>query len=429
MPEGTPSQNMFTRKFSSQNAAFIRDNKQRSGLLVKFVIASIIICSGFSVSYYFFFAKAQFALIFSIAVPTLFLAIAVFYLSRSLYWGTIAYSGICSSIIAFAATVSGGVSSPLVYWLSVPGLIAGLIEGKKSSRVSCLLSLTAVGTIYVLGGFVHTSAMLMAASLILVIGFVTGYFLKVIEKQMNQLKAERNSSEQLLRVFCHDVVNPLTIIKGRSSDDKTVADHGKNLERIHSAAIRMQKIIAGIKIMADFDARGEKIPCAPVRIRAAIDEAWDSNRNLADDKEITLTISLGSLEDRSVVADSVYLSHQIFGNILSNAIKFSVRQSTIHIEGELLGNKVQLRISDSGIGIQQHRIGNLLTPESSFSTSGTEGERGTGFGLPIANTFIKKIGGKIKVVSRHNEDFKDDFGTTVHLSLVLDEKSGMFLRN
>jgi len=68
-------------------------------------------------------------------------------------------------------------------------------------------------------------------------------------------------------------------------------------------------------------------------------------------------------------------------------------------------------VSDNGTGIPEQLIDRLFKMESSFTTIGTENEKGSGLGLILCKDFVEKSDGKIWVESTLN------VGTTFYFSI------------
>lgn len=95
---------------------------------------------------------------------------------------------------------------------------------------------------------------------------------------------------------------------------------------------------------------------------------------------------------------------QILINLLSNAVKFT-EEGEVKIEVKLykdLGNWVSLYfgVSDTGIGISKTDSDKLFKPFSQIDGSSSRKHKGSGLGLVITSSLIKKMGGEIKVRSR-----------------------------
>ncbi|MGO4906289.1 PAS domain S-box protein [Flavobacterium sp. W20_MBD1_R3] len=103
-------------------------------------------------------------------------------------------------------------------------------------------------------------------------------------------------------------------------------------------------------------------------------------------------------ESFTVFADQKLIEHAIL-NVLNNAIKYSEEYDTISLNlFSIDGIVVVLEIIDSGIGIPENDQQKLFN--TFFRASNTNGIQGTGLGLYIAKTFIKKNSGTIKLESK-----------------------------
>jgi signal transduction histidine kinase len=101
-----------------------------------------------------------------------------------------------------------------------------------------------------------------------------------------------------------------------------------------------------------------------------------------------------------VFAD-LYMLNTILRNLIINAVKFS-SNSDIFIDANVEMNLCFISIKDTGIGIKPGRIENLFKIEKTYSTIGTNKEKGSGLGLNICKEFIEKNGGTITVKSQIN---------------------------
>ncbi len=101
----------------------------------------------------------------------------------------------------------------------------------------------------------------------------------------------------------------------------------------------------------------------------------------------------------------------VLRNLVSNAIKYSYRNSIVYIKAEIVNEELNISIIDKGIGMDENTLNNLFESNLNISSKGTNEEVGTGFGLTICRKLIKKHYGFLIITS------EKDKGTTMTINL------------
>jgi PAS domain S-box-containing protein len=107
-----------------------------------------------------------------------------------------------------------------------------------------------------------------------------------------------------------------------------------------------------------------------------------------------------------LVGDPVRL-HQIILNLVSNAVKFTVK-GEITVRVSLLSEddekaNIEFAVSDTGIGISENKIENIFENFEQASSGTSRLYGGTGLGLAIVKQLVKAQGGNIVVKSKIDE--------------------------
>ena len=93
---------------------------------------------------------------------------------------------------------------------------------------------------------------------------------------------------------------------------------------------------------------------------------------------------------------------QITGNLITNAIKFTPDNGSVNVELSFFAenkiNTLQVIVKDSGIGLHEDDIEAILKGEMT-TTTGTEGEKGFGFGLAMVKKLIDSLNGTMAIES------------------------------
>ncbi len=131
----------------------------------------------------------------------------------------------------------------------------------------------------------------------------------------------------------------------------------------------------------------------------------------AKEKNIKIISNVGDIE-LEINKSSI---KTVIRNLLSNALKFSYQDSKIEINSNVIENNkfVEISVKDNGIGIPKEYIDKLFKIGSTFSTYGTDKEKGTGLGLILCKELIEKNGGSIRA------DSEEDKGSTFYFTIPL----------
>jgi two-component system sensor histidine kinase/response regulator len=98
-------------------------------------------------------------------------------------------------------------------------------------------------------------------------------------------------------------------------------------------------------------------------------------------------------------------------NLLENAIKFSYEGGAITLGVHTEGDEVQVSVKDNGKGIAQADQAKIGGSTLSFTTIGTQKEKGSGLGLFLCRELIEKNGGKLWFKSEEGQ------GSTFYFTL------------
>ena len=142
----------------------------------------------------------------------------------------------------------------------------------------------------------------------------------------------------------------------------------------------------------------------PVDIVGLAEGVIEVFKPIAESKSIHLALESG-VDNVEVVVD-IEMIKSVVRNLISNAIKFSNKDTTIttHVEvrvGENSENKeVVVTVSDKGCGIKEEDQPKLLNEATHFTTFGTNSEEGSGLGLLLCKDFVVKNHGRLWFTSK-----------------------------
>ncbi len=221
------------------------------------------------------------------------------------------------------------------------------------------------------------------------------------------IKKQNAEQKELLHVLCHDLTNPFASVLSvlNSIDAENFNEYSELLKK---SAENGLGIIALIRQM-------RKLEEKPLVLDSiSLYDSLLESLNMLDTKFKNKNISVKLEVEKKVkiLAEKTSLINSVLNNILTNAIKFSHPYGIIEITFRKQGEKIILLLKDYGIGIPKKMLNILFNVNQSVSRKGTDGEEGTGFGMPLVRKFMSEYGGKIDIESVENE------GTTIILTFL-----------
>jgi len=208
------------------------------------------------------------------------------------------------------------------------------------------------------------------------------------------------NSNDLLAIVSHELRTPVTVILGWVELlGQQLSNHAiipRAVEVIKRNAQAQERLIDELFDYSRIAANKFSLTRRPVSLRSIIKAAIEDLAPIAGEKSIETEMDLGSSDD-VILGDSLRL-HQVFTNLLTNAIKFSDREGTIKVKLETRNGYHNIVVSDRGEGISPRSIPFVFDRYLQAERRGRPD--GLGLGLAIARHIIELHGGTIEASSR-----------------------------
>jgi len=133
-----------------------------------------------------------------------------------------------------------------------------------------------------------------------------------------------------------------------------------------------------------------------IRLNELVEPIIHLYEKIANDKNVQISEKTG--EPIEVFADP-RMMEVVFRNLISNAIKFTKSSGEITLSIKSENGYAWISIEDNGIGMSTEKLANLFSHDIGTLEVGTNGEKGTGFGLLLCNRFIKDNKGMLTIKS------------------------------
>jgi signal transduction histidine kinase len=327
------------------------------------------------------------------------------------------------------ALLTGGFFTTTIVWVGILPLIAGILTDKTHTVVWGIFSMLAIiatfsltmmgltGDYFVAQG--RTIAQFQVTFGMILLNSAFTIFLLILTSKYEEVQKRRKIAFQnLLRIMVHDIANPLTVIINMAKGlpfvkgDPNQENYFQN--QIISQSTKMANIIESVRWMEGLES-GKKAPkIQAVPLAYVVSSCLKNVQEQAKMKNIQIDADIAG--DVQVLGHPTVIENQVLTNILTNCLKFSPQNSRLSIKmGNQDTDSAELLIIDQGIGIPANILENIFDPFYPTSRRGTDGEEGTGFGMPIALKSMEFFKGTITIATKDIETYPEDHGTTFTL--------------
>ncbi|MBF0288719.1 MAG: hybrid sensor histidine kinase/response regulator [SAR324 cluster bacterium] len=238
--------------------------------------------------------------------------------------------------------------------------------------------------------------------------------LKFSQETVLQKNAEQ---KELLHILCHDLVNPMAVVKtylemgAKKPADWLEAKRNMMLMAMETG-LETVDLIRKMRALEDGKIK-IRLTSAPVKV--SVERSISMLHQKFEEKNINPVLNID--EKLCVQVEETSFISSVLNNIFTNAVKFSFTDSRILVNAKQEGESVVISIQDFGIGMSDRLINDLFDISKTTNRSGTNGEPGTGYGMPLMKKFITLYGGSLKIISKEKTGFSDDHGTQIILNL------------
>jgi len=233
-------------------------------------------------------------------------------------------------------------------------------------------------------------------------------------RQRRELAEANAMKDTFFATISREMRNALVPLIGLSSllDDKHIQE-----QRIHKVAHTLREYVDHVHNLLEnllywANLQMNKVPFRRdvFDVQHVVLEVKNQLRQFARSKEVLFE---DDIAEKTMAYADQEMCRIVLKNLLTNAIMFTPRGGAVRLTVTHHETQLVVGISDTGIGISPGNLQRLFQVNKKFSTTGTNGEHGSGFGLIISKILVEKLGGAISVESEVGQ------GTTVRFTLPL----------
>jgi two-component system phosphate regulon sensor histidine kinase PhoR len=225
----------------------------------------------------------------------------------------------------------------------------------------------------------------------------------LIVRDVSELKRLETARRDFVSNASHELRTPLTVLRGyldmlepEAQGRGPLAEWRAPLMEMKNQAVRMESLVSDMLKLArlEADAQGQRVQDlldVPRLLRRVLDEARSlslGNHTFEARIQPDLCLLGGETEIMS-----------IFGNLVSNAVRYTPPGGVIRVQWELDGADARFAVADTGIGIAAKDLPRLTERFYRADVGRSRASGGTGLGLSIVKHALELHDGTLQVES------------------------------
>lgn len=228
---------------------------------------------------------------------------------------------------------------------------------------------------------------------------------KELQQAYEDLKSVDRLKSNIIANVSHELLTPITIIKGtlelmREEDDREGREEliQRGVEAVERQGLIIDDLVEAGK---QFERGGMQVSMAPVSMGEVIGRTLEDMKSKLNRKNLEIEVSVE--EELPLIRGDKRLLHHALRNLIHNAIKFTSRGGKIGVKAYREEGAVKVCVSDTGIGIPEDEKDKIFQRFYQVESSKNRKYPGTGMGLAIVSDVVNTHGGKITVESEEKK--------------------------
>jgi two-component system CheB/CheR fusion protein len=218
-----------------------------------------------------------------------------------------------------------------------------------------------------------------------------------LKKTQASLESDVKNRERFLAMISHEMRNPISavlsashLLKSDKADEKLIENAVSVIQRQSDHVSRLLDDLLDVSRLTQNKLQLKK---RNINFRNVVQQAIETMKPEIDRRSQILDLDMERIQI-PINGDPARL-HQVVGNLLGNASKYSPEGSTIGVEVRLTDSEIILSISDQGDGITAEMQAHIFKPFAQLPRTKDQREGGMGVGLSLVKFIADKHGGNV----------------------------------
>ena len=226
----------------------------------------------------------------------------------------------------------------------------------------------------------------------------------LISRDITQFKLIEAMRRDFVANVSHELRTPLTVVSGFVENLQDMPDLNQDsarraLQLMAEQTRRMDNLVADLLTLSRLENEQSPLREESVDIKELLNQVYQDGKLLSGERH-QLRMEIASTANLLGNRDEL---HSAFGNLLSNAIRYTPQGGNILLRWFERGGQPVFSVQDSGIGIAAQHIPRLTERFYRVDRSRSRETGGTGLGLAIVKHIAMRHQAKLEVLSEEGK--------------------------
>jgi two-component system phosphate regulon sensor histidine kinase PhoR len=222
----------------------------------------------------------------------------------------------------------------------------------------------------------------------------------LISRDISQVEKLEHMRRDFIANVSHELRTPLTVVGGfletLGDMDGAVPESLKSyFAMMEDQTSRMRLLIEDLLALSQLESGATSPDEVDLDVPSLLNTIFNESKSLSNGRH---TITLKADKTLGLVGSSQEL-HSAFGNLVSNAIRYTPDSGSIAINWEENNGQAVFSVTDTGLGIEQQHIDRLTERFYRVDRSRSRETGGTGLGLSIVKHILSRHQGRLEITS------------------------------
>jgi signal transduction histidine kinase/DNA-binding response OmpR family regulator/ligand-binding sensor domain-containing protein len=263
--------------------------------------------------------------------------------------------------------------------------------------------------------------------ILVALGALAFYYLKwrtqqlLIAQETEQLRNVDKMKSHFFANISHELRTPITLILAPVSHlmknfrNQSDTEIERQLQSIQNNGKNLLSLVNEVLDLSKLEANKLELHVTPTKIPQFIERLVMTFESAAKVKGVEYQFVSFLQKDIHALLDKGKIE-KIINNLLSNALKFTLKGGTIQVILGEINNQLVLKVKDTGRGISEEDLPNIFNRYFQSNNKDKAIEGGTGIGLALTKELVELMDGKISVQSKLGKG--TEFEVKLPISLV-----------